>query len=66
MKRRNRRIRYQEKAVFVLDANAHNRKNLKADGAFEYVNKMIVIKEHDIILKENQQNIVQIIKHLKW
>ncbi len=30
MQRRNRRrIRYQEKAVFVLDANAHNRQNLR-------------------------------------
>ena len=49
MQRRNRRrIRYQEKAVFVLDANAHNRQNLKEDGAFEYVDKMI-----DLMLRKS-------------
>ena len=49
MQRRNRRrIRYQEKMVFVLDANAHNRQNLKEDVAFEYVNKMI-----DLMLKKS-------------
>jgi len=49
MQRRNRRrIRYQEKMVFVLDANANNRQNLKEDGAFEYVNKMI-----DLMLRKS-------------
>ena len=42
MQRRNRRrIRHQEKAVFVLDANAQNRNNLKEDDVYNYVSKMI-------------------------
>ena len=42
MQRRNRRrIRHQEKAVFVLDANAQNRNNLKEDDIYSYVSKMI-------------------------
>ena len=42
MQRRNRRrIRHQEKAVFVLDANAQNRNNLKEDDTYSYVSKMI-------------------------
>ena len=42
MQRRNRRrIRHQEKAVFVLDANAQNRNNLTEDDTYTYVSKMI-------------------------
>jgi len=42
MQRRNRRrIRHQEKAVFVLDANAQHRNNLKEDDVYNYVSKMI-------------------------
>ena len=49
MQRRNRRrIRHQEKAVFVLDANAQNRNNLKEDDVYNYVSKMI-----DLILRKS-------------
>ena len=49
MQRRNRRrIRHQEKAVFVLDANAQNRNNLKEDDIYNYVSKMI-----DLMLKKS-------------
>ena len=40
MQRRSR-IRHQEKAVFVLDANAQNRNNLTEDDTYTYVSKMI-------------------------
>jgi arabinogalactan endo-1,4-beta-galactosidase len=49
MQRRNRRrIRHQEKAVFVLDANAQNRNNLKEDDVYNYVSKMI-----DLMLRKS-------------
>jgi len=49
MQRRNRRrIRHQEKAVFVLDANAQNRNNLKEDDVYNYVIKMI-----DLMLRKS-------------
>ena len=49
MRRRNRRrIRHQEKAVFVLDANVQNRNNLKEDDTYNYVSKMI-----DLMLRKS-------------
>jgi arabinogalactan endo-1,4-beta-galactosidase len=49
MQRRNRRrIRHQEKAVFVFDANAQNRNNLKEDDVYNYVSKMI-----DLMLRKS-------------
>jgi len=49
MQRRNRRrIRHQEQAVFVLDANAQNRNNLKEDDVYNYVSKMI-----DLMLRKS-------------
>jgi hypothetical protein len=40
-RRNRRRIRHQEKAVFVLDTNSQNRNNLKEDDVYNYVSKMI-------------------------
>jgi len=48
-RRRNRkRVRHQDKVVFVLDPNSHNRKTKKADETYNYVMDMI-----DIMLRKS-------------
>ena len=47
-KRNKKRIRHQEKVVFVLDANSQNRTTPKSEDTYNYVRCMI-----DLMLRKN-------------
>ena len=49
MRRRNKRkVRHQEKVVFVLDTNSQNRNTPKAEGTYNYVSCMV-----DLMLRKS-------------
>lgn len=41
MRRNKRKVRHQEKVVFVLDTNSQNRNTPKAKGTYNYVSSMV-------------------------
>ena len=49
--RNKKRIRHQDKVVFVLDANSQNRNTIKSEDTYNYVRGMI-----DVMLRKSHVN----------